>query len=238
MEYPKTLAAVASVELSLWPVVDALDSELATTPGGSVRNGEYERAADYLKKNGFGTWSPTRLRMLNNVGQWANSFARRTDFRRYPIEWVLEARSAARSDHAKALKILGEAKSKRDIRPEKPKLNAAQVIEALGNERIRYDVITSEEGLSLVQRAHMDAHAMHARPTDREPLPPAPRFAGAFWRAVQAIGTAHEELERGLGSLSLEPEAREAAERLRRQASEIAAAVIEAVVEDSIRQEV
>jgi hypothetical protein len=236
MEYPKTLAAVASVELSLWPVVDALMAEVQTTPRGAPRHGEYERVVAFLAENGFRSWSERRLAAFHNLGTWLESTRQARSFKEYPVEWVIEARRGR--SHAEALEKLRASKRKRDIRPEKPKLNAAQVIEALGNERIRYDVITSEEGLSLVQRAHMDAHAMHARPTDREPLPPAPRFAGAFWRAVQAIGTAHEELERGLGSLSLEPEAREAAERLRRQASEIAAAVIEAVVEDSIRQEV
>ena len=237
MEYPKTLAAVARAELSLWPVVGALTAEI-TRSNRTAKHGEYARVTSELHENGFTSWSEARIKQFYTLGVWIETTSLAGRFAAYPVEWVLEARNASRSNPERALAILATAKSKRDIRPDKVKLTAAQVIEALGSERIRYDVITSEEGLSLVQRAHMDAHAMHARPTDREPLPPAPRFAGAFWRAVQAIGAAHEELERGLGSLSLEPDAREAAERLQRQANEIAAAVIEAVVEDSIRQEV
>lgn len=238
MEYPKTLDAVARAEVGLWPVVEALVEELETTPGGSVRNGEYAKAAKYLEENGYRTWSAVRLQKFRSLGGWVESCRLATRFKKYPVELVMEARAYAKSNEAAALKKLESVKSKRDIRPDR--ISATQIVEALTEPSMRAEVISTTEGISVIERAHLDVRAKAARtPDDEMKIPPASRFAGAFWRAVAAIRTAHKEMDSGLGTLDLDDiEVRTAAVGLRMQASEIEAAIAEAVVERSITQEV
>lgn len=66
-----------------------------------------------------------------------------------------------------------------------------------------------------------------SHPDGYEPLPPPPAFASNFWRAVGYVGAAHEQMERfGIDTLDLDAHACEAALRLRRQANEIADALL------------
>lgn len=240
-EYPRTLEAVERAELSLWPVVDALVDEvetIETARGREARRGEYGRVATYLAEHGYRTWSDGRLKQLHTLGAWVSRYAGRNDFASYPVERVIEARAKAKSDHDEALALLATVKSKRDLRPDRA--TPAQIVAGLRDESTRSRVLAMPEGIAAVERASIDAHSLHGHPADRsEPLPEPSRFGSAFWRLVQYAGIAYEQMEQhGLGSLVIEPEAREAAERMRRQAAEIAAAVAEAVVESSITQEV
>lgn len=113
-EYPRTLDAVERAEISLWPVVEALVAEVAMSTT-TARRGEYERVAEYLSTKGYRTWSEKRLSNLHQIGRWANG-APGARFTQFPVERVIEARKAAKSDHAKALELLGTATSKRDFR--------------------------------------------------------------------------------------------------------------------------
>lgn len=238
-EYPRTLEAVERAELSLWPVVDALVDEVATTPGGSARNGEHERVAEYLAANGYRTWSAARVMTLYGLGRWAdeNPRAGREDFRAYPVERVIEARKAAKSNHAKAIELLASVKSKRDLRPDKA--TPRQVVAALSDPDTRQRVIEAPGGVSAITRAHIDVEAARPPRHEIDPLPSTSRFSGDFWRAVQAVDSAYEQMEKfGVGALSLEPDAREAALRLQHRAAEISAAVIEDAIEASLQKEV
>jgi hypothetical protein len=234
-EYPQTLAAVEGAELSLWPVVDALVAELETT-GSKVKAGEYDRAAQYLEANGFRSWSARRLRDFHNLGTWADARAGRADaaFKAYPVERVIEARKAARGDHARALELLAQVKSKRELRPDRA--TPAQVIAGLSDPNTRGAVLSSSAGLAAVQRASIEAHAQQAKP-EREHLPTVPSFARVFWAAVVAVESAHEVMQRhGVEAVPLEPEAQEAALRMRRKADEISAAISEAAVEARLEE--
>jgi|SRR5262245_29552047 len=235
-DFPRTLAAVAQAELSLWPVVDALVDELATTERGNVRNGEYDRAARYLDSNGFRSWSIKRLQALRQIGEWVNLRAGRGDFGRYPVEWVIEARKKAKSDHAAALAILSGATSKRDIRPDRSRITPGEVVAALNEDELRQQVV--QEDPEIVMRAAREAHAI----TDRaeHDLPERPKELGdVFWKAVGAVQVAYDVLnQRGLGDLALEPEAGEAMRRMHRQTNELNAAFREAEIESRLETEV
>lgn len=245
-EYPRTLAALAGVERTVWSVVDALVAEVPIS-NGRVPRGEWPRlmtaieAAGIVNPSTGAAYSLDWLERLHAVGRWTAESGLGNTLRGYPARVVMVARVKARGDHAKALALLAETPKLHDLAGTSAggKVTPAQVVAGLRDESTRARVLASPEGLSAVERAGIDAHALGARPTERaEPLPPPPRFASAFWRAVQDVEIAHEQMEKfGLGSLALEPAAREAAERLQRQAAEIAAAVGEAVVENTINQQ-
>ena|SRR5262252_341315 len=198
-EYPRTLEAVESVELSLWPVVDALVDEVALKGGDRARDGEFERVALFLFENGYPSWSSARLRTLHSLGRWAERApGARSKLSSYPVERVIEARKAANSDHERALQLLASIRSKRDLRPDRA--SPEQIVSGLQDEATRARVLASPGGLSAVERAHIDAHAQRARSTDAEVLPPPSKFGSAFWRLVQAADIAYEQLDRlGLG---------------------------------------
>jgi hypothetical protein len=76
---------------------------------------------------------------------------------------------------------------------------------------------------------------IHREPVSVTPeaLPPQPEFAPAFWRAVNAVGAAFNELQRwGVRDLDADPLTRDAAERMRTQAAEIGTAVADFVVDN------
>lgn len=102
------------------------------------------------------------------------------------------------------------------------------VVGALEQEQTREAVVKTKKGVAAIKRASRAAH-IGQTPTEDEPLPPAPRVAQAFWSAVQAVAIAYEQVERyGMADLALDRDAREAGERLYRQAGEISAAITEA----------
>jgi hypothetical protein len=235
-KYARTLSAVARAEMSLWPVVDALVKELEVGPGGSVKNGQYEELEKTLAAKGFRAWKVRRLQQFYAIGAWVNLTARPSDFRRYPVEWVIEARSKAKSDHARALEILAEAKTKRDIRPDKLKISAAEVIEALREEHVRADFLDSPEGLAELARLNRESDVERSKVEGDLPDPPS--VTSQFWKTVQDMDLLHEGVEQyGLLDLPSDPEAHESALRMNRKGGEIAAAFMEAKVEDRLQRE-
>lgn len=229
-KFTRTINAVARAELSLWPVVEAIVKDLGTGPNGGVKNGEYGDMRQALVDKGFRSWSVARLQGFHSLGAWVNLCARRKDFRKYPVEWVIEARKKAEGDHTVALEILAEATSKRDIRPDKIKVGASEIIDALTEDEIRNDFLNENDGLALVAQMNRELHAK--RPPAEEPLPSPPNVGSQFWKTVQDTEILYEAFEKfGLGDLVHDPEAHERALRMQRQAGEVAAAFAEAATE-------
>lgn len=116
-----------------------------------------------------------------------------------------------------------------------PEVRAQIATGLLSDPETRDDVVRTSQGLAAIQAAGRVARSDGmAHVGTHEPLPEVPAFMSLFWRAVTAVRVAHETLDvQGLGDV-IEPEANEAADRLRRQAGEIAAAISEAIVERSL----
>jgi hypothetical protein len=118
---------------------------------------------------------------------------------------------------------------------ERPEVVAAEIPKALEDEAVRAAVLSSPAGVAAVQSMSRQLHAREPVPGDEDPLPSPPAFMREFWRAVSAVDVAHDALERyGVGDVTMDPEAREAAERLVRKAGEVSAAVAERAVESRL----
>lgn len=156
---------------------------------------------------------------VRRLVQWRTSAAPATPFGG-PAE-------RARRDDLAARKVLRE----------RPEVIASALADAEPDvrERVVDRLVSTPKGASVVLGAARQLRAHEARPPAVEPLPSPPSFSAAFWRAVTAVDVAYDVLDRyGVGDALVEPETREAAERLRREAGELAAAVIESAIEASM----
>ena len=115
-----------------------------------------------------------------------------------------------------------------------PQVGARLATDLLADPEVRAGVAATPTGASSIIAAAHDVRRREPRDDDAEPLPHVPEFGAVFWAAVRAVDVAGDHLDRyGIGDL-LDPEASEAAERLRRRAGEISAAVIESILERSL----
>jgi hypothetical protein len=125
-----------------------------------------------------------------------------------------------------------------ELRKRTPDERADLTIDLLKEDDVIDAVAATPKGAGAIGGAQRAA-ARYEAPRDgprAEPLPRLPHFMSHFWRAAEEIRIAQEILtQHGLDERELiEPEARETAERLIRQTGEVAAAVLEAAVEQSI----
>jgi hypothetical protein len=106
----------------------------------------------------------------------------------------------------------------------------------LSDPETRAEVVATPTGVSGVLAAAHDLRRREPPPlVDDDPLPHVPRFSAVFWAAVRAVDVAGDHLDHyGVNDVPLEADAAEAAERLRRRAGEIGAAVTESIVESSL----
>jgi hypothetical protein len=120
--FPRTLEAAGAAGFSAVAVPMALADEIATTDGGSARPGEYEVAARFLEAHGFRSYTRSRIQRLFLVGRWlrdappGSAFSRGLQAEEWPLEWLIEAKSAARGDYDQAAALLATATKKRDFR--------------------------------------------------------------------------------------------------------------------------
>jgi hypothetical protein len=146
-EYPKVLAAVASVETSRWNIVDAVVAEIERKPDGRAKPGEFARCARYLAQHGYRHWTFGHIRNMFQVGVWLDGHAWRVRFREFSVEAVREARQSARSNHDRALAKLDEFNGDKNAiradkeanKPKKPEAAAGQEANAtrVKAERVR-----------------------------------------------------------------------------------------------------
>jgi hypothetical protein len=138
-------------------------------------------------------------------------------------------------DHAGPMGSLASIRSELAKRP--PAERASLTVELLNDDDVVDHVVASSPGAAVVERASHAARRYEA-PHDglvSSPLPRVPAFTPKFWAAVQAVRVAHEVLtNQGLGEHDIDAETHQAAERLQREAGEIAAAVAEAVIEQAL----
>lgn len=107
----------------------------------------------------------------------------------------------------------------------------------LADPETRHEVTSTPIGMSGIIAAHRDVVVREMEVTPHsEPLPHVPQFTTVFWGAVRAVDTAADHMERYGVNAPLEADAAEAAERLRRRAGEIGAAVTESIIETSLER--
>src|SRR5215471_4136473 len=104
-KFPKTMAALASVEGTIWDVADALVEEVVLNKDGTVRYGQFPAASKEAAAHGFVNptsgqpYNPNYLATLHAVAEFVNDAhaSMGIQLRKFPVQAVLEARKKNRT---------------------------------------------------------------------------------------------------------------------------------------------
>ena len=117
-KYPLTLAALASVEGTVWSVADALAIEIVASKSGIAKKGQYEAITKDAAARGFvnpTTGQPYTTQWLGDLRE-AGLFVRlEPNLRRYPVKRVLAAKTKAGHDPGRTLELLSGGQTMHEI---------------------------------------------------------------------------------------------------------------------------
>jgi hypothetical protein len=200
-KFPKTMAALANVEGSLWGLADALVAEVETTTSGNAKAGQYEAIAKQAVERGFVNpssgqgYSAPWLAKIRDVGFFTNSLrTERLELRKHPVSRVWIAKSKAKGDPVKTLEILASGKTMTEIegrtlvtgvkteeqvrslvKSASPELRKAMIEEALIDPDVAREVASDEKIQDTIFQARLDAGYRAQTGKSFRPTPAAPR---------------------------------------------------------------